>query len=1008
MKNMEVAEISNLSESSGHKASDKMKLSPELSMDAAVTESAEQDSCIKVVNFATDDSSSIEIYKSSDNKTGIPEEILKFVSDTCDTVQIIVNDKSSMADIGKLPINEIVISEEISKLVSDICNKVEIVINGPAASNSNVDTTTTDSEGISKTFANDDLYDAEVGDDDDGLNNISPFDNNESFVNDVIKNSSELAECDTGDKISEMNEDDEECANSFLETDVRNPIRKERHWTERASLPYYREPKPDFFEYTRKLQEKLDPKPSAISSSSIPNSSSRIIVLDEPVDQGNKESDLIKPATTSGTFSTKFDLCLEKSKVLSSKKPVSGLIILDDYKSPRIKNSHFSRSSDMWNLSSLQSAKEQPEPAPGSKYKALKEQLMEKIMLKKEESLIKRKEEQEFDEENFEEEEEVVSDGTPYESANGSSDDDMEDDSPENTGDDVVLKDMLLKECENFPDREENLFREPEDSSHMKNSEAERVIDSGTTISEDSQEPMECYSLPSYQPGGGFTRSPLQNISMKRMFSDSDFNDSALNFSLQPRSKDRIFSDSDFTDSAPSESPGPSQLKNVSTLEFKNSADEQLPFEGSDEQEIIPHWDSLPASEKQGSQLFDEDISVICSGKFPSTNEEIPWTPSSSTKNSLPDKKSVVSPSYSNHTNNETDHLNESDDEELVRPAKKIKLSLIEKLWDSDDENDADFKHPIVNNGELKKNHRNIQSDSDDDADQDNEPVNSKEEDELDDQSENLEQVNESFEESHVKKADDKDSDKKFEINNFFENEAELSGEEGSSDENEDDIDEYMDDEMITDEIVASEEKLRKEVGTIHFKRQQDEDDQIIRQLKNDFLPEGELYNENGQRKRRFIWNNIGMDDNEFTETKSDSEEEEVESLPTDYLKWQQEKNKSNLPDDDNEEEIQTPKSIGLKVDIIGKVSVTRYSNGSNSSISASPALRRGSFLNSSIGKNMKFVKEFSSSEGSVSRKNFVFSSPQPNASLPSTPTLEVKSTRISNVINNRSIFNKI
>lgn len=33
------------------------------------------------------------------------------------------------------------------------------------------------------------------------------------------------------------------------------------------------------------------------------------------------------------------------------------------------------------------------------------------------------------------------------------------------------------------------------------------------------------------------------------------------------------------------------------------------------------------------------------------------------------------------------------------------------------------------------------------------------------------------------------------------------------------------------------------------------------------------------------------MDNNEFTETKSDSEEEEIESLPTDYLKWQQEKN---------------------------------------------------------------------------------------------------------------------
>ncbi|CAL1266323.1 unnamed protein product [Larinioides sclopetarius] len=71
---------------------------------------------------------------------------------------------------------------------------------------------------------------------------------------------------------------------------------------------------------------------------------------------------------------------------------------------------------------------------------------------------------------------------------------------------------------------------------------------------------------------------------------------------------------------------------------------------------------------------------------------------------------------------------------------------------------------------------------------------------------------------------------------------------------------------------------------------------------------------------------------------------------------------------------------------------------------------RRGSFLNSSIGKNLKLLKEFNSSEGSVSRKNFVFSSPapQPKASLPSSPASEVKSTRISNIINNRSIFNKI
>ncbi|CAL1266322.1 unnamed protein product [Larinioides sclopetarius] len=1001
MKNMEVGEISKVSESSEHKAQyikidredkfeDIIKPSIEISV-ASITELAEQDSCIKISDFVNNDSSMVEIYKLSVKEAVVSEEISQLVSETCDTVPTIVDNKSSTADFHKPSINGIAVSEEISHTCDTVPITVNTDANDLAVANSNptLIAVATDSDETPKTFetANGDLCDVKMGVDDDDANTVPLSDKNKLHINE------------------EMNEEDKECNNSFLEVDIKDPTRKEIHWTKRASLPYYREPKPDFFEYTRKLQEKLEPKSSVINSSSVPNLSTQIIVLDEP---SNQEPDLLKSSTTSGTYRNKtsiaFNTCLEKRNG-KSEKPVSGLIILDDFKSPRIKNSHFSRSSDMWNLSSLNSTKEKPEPVPGAKYKALKEQLMEKIMLKKEESLIKRKAEQEIDEENFEEEE-IVSDVSPDESENDLSDDEMEDDSPENTKDDVVLKDMLLKECENFT---ETVSEETKDSIQTKDSENEQ-FNIAATIGEDSQEPMECYSLPSYQPGGGFSSSPsLQKRSMKRIFSNSDFNDSSMDSPSQQKSTGRIFSDSDFIASAPSGSSGFRQLKNISSSEFKDSTEEQLPFEGTDEQEIIPHWESSPISERQESQLFDEDISVICSGKFPSTNEDIPWTPSSSVKDSLHNKESVGSPFSNNHAIDELDKLDESDDEELVRPAKKIKLSLVEKLWDSDDENDVDSNDPIAQNVELKGNQPETQSDSDDDAKQDHGPDADLEEDELHDQSEiSQKHVNVSFEDSHVKDADNKESSKKFEIKNFFENEAELSGEEGSSDENEDDMDEYMEDDLITDETVASEEKLRKEVGTIHFKRQQDEDEQILRQIKEDFLPEGELYNENGQRKRRYIWNNIGMDDNDFTETKSESEEDEIESLPTDYLKWQQEKNKLNLPEDDDE--VQPPKSIGLKVDIIGKVSVTCCSGFSNSSISASPMQRRGSFLNSSIGKNLKLLKEFNSSEGSVSRKNFVFSSPapQPKASLPSSPASEVKSTRISNIINNRSIFNKI
>ncbi|GFR05173.1 uncharacterized protein TNCT_113241 [Trichonephila clavata] len=330
-----------------------------------------------------------------------------------------------------------------------------------------------------------------------------------------------------------------------------------------------------------------------------------------------------------------------------------------------------------------------------------------------------------------------------------------------------------------------------------------------------------------------------------------------------------------------------------------------------------------------------------------------------------------------------------SSDEELVRPSKKIRLSKHEKLWDSDDENEdkAAIEEDMELDGDVEDDYK------------DN--VNADEHEELD---VDLEEENQSNVDSAEENESDEDVSESLKRKNIsLKTSAELSGEEGSSDENEDDLDEFVADDIITNEVLTNEEKLRKEIGAIHFKRQQDEDDQVIRQLKNDFLPEGELYSENGSRKRKYVWNNIVADD-EYTETKSDSEEEEVENIQPDYLKWQQEKNKADLPDIDCEK-IEISKGIGLKVDILGKVSVTRCNTITSTKISLSPMQRRGSFLNSSIGMNSKFIKEFNDSPGAVTRKNFVFSALKQDNSLPSSPVTEVKNTKPT--INN-SIFNKI
>ncbi|GBM78636.1 hypothetical protein AVEN_99309-1 [Araneus ventricosus] len=138
MQNIEVEEISKVSESSEHKTpyiksvdgegkSENIISTPstEISMDSTITESAEQDSCIKVSDFVNNDSSTVESYKSSVNEAVVSEEISKLISDTCDTVQIIVNDKSSASDVYKPSVNGIVVSEEIS----DTCDTVKIIVN---------------------------------------------------------------------------------------------------------------------------------------------------------------------------------------------------------------------------------------------------------------------------------------------------------------------------------------------------------------------------------------------------------------------------------------------------------------------------------------------------------------------------------------------------------------------------------------------------------------------------------------------------------------------------------------------------------------------------------------------------------------------------------------------------------------------------------------------------------------------------------------------------------------
>ncbi|VDP78555.1 unnamed protein product [Echinostoma caproni] len=111
---------------------------------------------------------------------------------------------------------------------------------------------------------------------------------------------------------------------------------------------------------------------------------------------------------------------------------------------------------------------------------------------------------------------------------------------------------------------------------------------------------------------------------------------------------------------------------------------------------------------------------------------------------------------------------------------------------------------------------------------------------------------------------------KKFRVDDFLDEEAELSGDENErafymDDDGEDD---YDDEELAElqanddDPDVPSAGRLRRQVERVHNRLQADQDQRELRFLKELYLEDGDLYAENGKvRERRFRWRGLENDD---------------------------------------------------------------------------------------------------------------------------------------------------
>ncbi|CAH8503661.1 unnamed protein product [Heterobilharzia americana] len=209
---------------------------------------------------------------------------------------------------------------------------------------------------------------------------------------------------------------------------------------------------------------------------------------------------------------------------------------------------------------------------------------------------------------------------------------------------------------------------------------------------------------------------------------------------------------------------------------------------------------------------------------------------------------------------------------------------FLEESIEDENQEDDDEKLEVDNyDDDSEKENDEGSSDSDatnsnaDDDDTDNEPSEveeegeEKEEDENETDYHNVDEDDEEEVQRLTLKSNEVKKKKKFRMNNFVDEEAELSGDENErayymDDEDELDLDdadeEFADLIDENDSDIPSAGRLRRQLERVHHRLQTDQDIREIRYLKELFFEDGDLHAEDGRvRQRRFRWRGLDTDD---------------------------------------------------------------------------------------------------------------------------------------------------
>ncbi|XP_051494185.1 claspin isoform X2 [Apus apus] len=309
------------------------------------------------------------------------------------------------------------------------------------------------------------------------------------------------------------------------------------------------------------------------------------------------------------------------------------------------------------------------------------------------------------------------------------------------------------------------------------------------------------------------------------------------------------------------------------------------------------HQLTLASMDENAMDANMDELLDLCSGKFSSQAEHVPNTSSHKKQNmeellNLCSGKFVTqsSPTWASSVSSKAEK--DSDTEDPMAEA----LALCSGSFPTDREEEDEEEQEELGDFQLVTDDNAFDSEEDKkDGDSDAEEA------ETSDEEEQL------LRHRHGLK-------KKLRLQDFMEDEAELSGSDvGSEDEYDgEDLNEY--EEEIIDEELPNEEELENQIQKFHMKAMLDDDKRQLRLYQERYLLDGDLHSDGPGRMRRFRWKNIdyaSQMDLFQRDSDNDDENEQFDETEAKWRKerfereqWLREQKEKNMEQEEEEEEI--------------------------------------------------------------------------------------------------------